>query len=238
MHTLPISAQALSSVVWRYLFASIDFELASAKIKLSAAMEECEKTRVLMSKKTGSISLASSIALYSVVRSIKPQTIFELGTFIGNSTISMALALDGNGSGDIYTCDGDNNFHLPNISKSNIYPYPRTNSLVALKDLAQKKIPIDMLFVDGRITPEDAYAMAELSHDRTFVVIDDFEGMEKGVANLMVLRSIPQFSQYALVHPPAASLIDDLGLLSGSAIALLLPKSALRFTAQDSPYSN
>lgn len=238
MYSIPISAQALSSVVWRYLLASIDYELTPAKSRLSAAMEQCEKTRVLMSKKTGSISLASSIALYSVVRSIRPQTIFELGTFIGNSTLSMALALDGNGSGEIYTCDGDNNFHLPNICKASIYPYPRTNSLVALKDLAHKKVSIDMFFIDGRISPDDAYTMSEIAHEFTTIVLDDFEGMEKGVANLMVLKSIPQFSQYALIHPPASSLFEDLGMLSSSAIALLLPRSALRFTAQDSPYSN
>jgi predicted O-methyltransferase YrrM len=237
MFSIPLSAQSLGSIIWRYLLVSIEHELLSGTARLACAMEECEQTRTLMSKKTGSISFSSSVILYSIVRTLKPNSIFELGTFIGNSTVSMALAMEHNGSGMIYTCDGDNGYHVPPIAKTKIYPYPRTNSLDALQDVSKREKTIDLFFLDGRITHKDAELIARLANECSIIVLDDFEGMEKGVCNLMLLRSISAFSNYVLIHPPSLSLLGDFGLRSTTALAMLLPRSALRFTAQDSPFS-
>lgn len=238
MYSIPISAQSLGFVVWRYFLASNEYELRSSIDVIANAMTECEITRVLMDKKTGSISLASSVLLHSVIRSLKPRSIFELGTFIGNSTVSMALALDLNGSGKIYTCDGSNSFHLPTIAKAPIHPYPHTNSIDALKDVMKREKSIDLFFLDGRIQKDDARLISQLSHNFTTIVFDDFEGMEKGVSNLMVLRATSAFDEHVLIHPPSQELLAEFGLHSMAPTAMLVPKTALRFTAQDSEFSN
>ena len=47
---------------------------------------------------TGSISTSSAWALYSVTSLFQPRMVLEVGTFIGKSTMSMAIAMDDSGS--------------------------------------------------------------------------------------------------------------------------------------------
>ena len=60
--------------------------------------------------------------------------------------------------------------------------------------------------------------MEKLSHPKTVIVLDDFEGVEKGVANAMLLGT----SDHILIYPRTPD---------GKA-ALLVPIKLLQLTAQ------
>lgn len=227
-----LSAETLSSVVWRNWLLTVEPELPAARAVLAEAFDACEKTRPLMAYNTGSISFASALTLYVAVRCLEPEAIFELGTFIGKSTIAMALAADRNGRGRIYTCDGSNDFHLPPVAKCPIQPFPRTRSTEALLALAKAKERIDFAFVDGRLSPQDVDILSRLVTERAVVALDDFEGMEKGVANLMLLRAHKAFARHVLVHPPGPTVLADYGTTTRCLTALFVPVDGFRFTPQ------
>jgi hypothetical protein len=54
--------------------------------------------------------------------------------------------------------------------------------------LAEEKIVVDLIYLDGRIQAEDFDYLASITHDKTVIVFDDFEGIEKGVANALMLE--------------------------------------------------
>ncbi len=74
--------------------------------------------------------------------------------------------------------------------------------------------------------------MAELLADNAILVLYDFEGMEKGVANLFSLRSHPRFQQLFLVPPPSLEMAEKLGFTSRSLTAVLLPPALIALTNQ------
>jgi predicted O-methyltransferase YrrM len=227
-----INADALSSVVWRYWLELVEPELPEARAALARASAACEATLPQMEYKTGSVSFASQVLLYTAVRTATPHVVFELGTFIGKSTTAMALAADRNGHGRIYTCDGSNDFHVPKIAECPVKGFPKTISTDALRALAASGERLDFAFIDGRLSAEDVAILAKLLNDRAVVALDDFEGMEKGVGNLILLRGHPAFARHVLVHPPGRDVMADFGVTSRSTIALLAPVGGFRFSAQ------
>jgi predicted O-methyltransferase YrrM len=227
-----ISAETLGQIVWRQWLQTVEHELPAVRVALAEAFDACERTRPLMAYNTGSISFVSALALYAAVRCLKPQTIFELGTFIGKSTSAMALGADRNSCGRIYTCDGSNDFHLPPLTKCPIQPFPRTRSTAALLALAKAGEKIDLAFIDGRLSPQDVDILSRLLTERAVVALDDFEGMEKGVANLMLLRAHKAFAGHVLAYPPSPPVLVDFGAVSRSVVALLVPVAGFVFTSQ------
>jgi ABC-type histidine transport system ATPase subunit len=57
------------------------------------------------------------------------------------------------------------------------------------KDLAEKGVGVDLIYLDGRLQQEDFQYFSKIIHDQTIFVFDDFEGVEKGVVNAMMLES-------------------------------------------------
>jgi predicted O-methyltransferase YrrM len=227
-----LSAEVLSAVVWRHWVLTVEPELPAARAALAEAFDACERTRPLMAYNTGSISFASAVTLYAAVRNLEPETIFELGTFIGKSTVAMALAADRNGRGRIYTCDGSNDFHLPPVAKCPVQPFPRTRSTDALLALARAGEKIDFAFVDGRLSPQDVDILSRLLSAHAVLALDDFEGTEKGVANVMLLRAHKAFGRHVLVHPPGPAVLADYGTTTRCLTALFVPVDGFRFTPQ------
>jgi len=90
----------------------------------------------------------------------------------------------------------------------------------------------DFVFIDGRLNQTDIGRMAELLTHDAIVALDDFEGMEKGVANLFNLRSHPRFQNLFLVPPPSLEVSEKLGFTSRSLTAVLLPPSLIALTNQ------
>lgn len=156
-----------------------------------------------------------------IVAYFRPTLIAEVGTFIGRSTYSLAV-----GSGDkatVYTCDASNDIKLPPMPEgaARVVQFPNTTStdmfksLLADKNLGRK---IDLFYIDGRVSEEDKALMLQLSNDRTIIVLDDFEGVEKGVANGMLLGT----PNHLLIYPRTPD----------GKTALLVPIQLLQLTAQ------
>ena len=231
-----LSPSFMSDIIWRQIFENIEREFQGARGHIEDILAACDSTRTGMAYNTGSISLASAFSLYGLVRFVRPSTIFEIGTFIGRSTLSMAAAMDVSGDGGhIYTCDGSNDALLPpGKVKCPITTYPRTMSHDALQRFTQEGRQIDMLHIDGRIASADLDIITKHSNPRVVVALDDFEGNEKGVANLALMRTNPFFRRHALVYPAPDALMARLGsgILVPSLTAVLIPFESIIISAQ------
>lgn len=226
-----LSPRLLSDLVWKAMFASDD-ERAADRNALIAQLQPLEALRTAAEYNTGSISFATAWSLYSLVRFYRPRRIIEIGTFIGRSTVAMASALDDAGvEGEIFTCDLSNALTLPWSGRSKLHQFQRASSTDMLRTLSGT---FDLVFIDGRLAPGDAVLLGDLITEKTIIVLDDFEGMEKGVANLTQLRNkaVPTLARHLLIYPPSDALVASLGLTSGSLTALMIPLSAFAFASQ------
>lgn len=170
---------------------------------------------------TGSMSSSDMMDIIEVTDYFQPKVIAEVGTFIGRSTYSLATA-----AGDgalIYTCDSSNDIKLPlpPPGSARVIQCPRTSST----DMFRRMLAdghansVDLLYIDGRLTEEDNRLVFNLSHKNTVFVLDDFEGIEKGVANaFLLLRERPE---YMLVYPKPEG-----------KTAVLVPFGLVQFTPQ------
>lgn len=166
--------------------------------------------------RTGSISALDAGELRAIVEAFQPEVIAEVGTYIGRSTRAMAAGMNG---GQIYTCDASNDIKLPATYGATVEQFPMTTSTGMFRALVERGVRVDMFYIDGRLAPEDVELMQKLSAT-PLVVLDDFEGTEKGVANAMLLSNA--FGQtHFLIYPR----------VSGKT-ALFLPASALEFSNQ------
>lgn len=169
---------------------------------------------------TGSLHREDMADVMDIVAYFRPTLIAEVGTFIGRSTYSLAV-----GAGDkatVYTCDASNDIKLPPMPEgaARVVQFPNTTSTDMFKSLlADKNLDrkIDLFYIDGRVSEADKLLMIGLSHDRTIIVLDDFEGVEKGVANALLLGA----ANHLLIYPRR-----------GAKTAVLLPAAMLKLTAQ------
>ena len=234
-----LSPHYMSDIIWRQIFEGIEPEIQRASIRIEDIFAACNATRSKMAYNTGTISVASALCLYAVTRFVRPTTIFEVGTFIGNSTLSMAAAMDINEAPNsrIFTCDGSNDTALPlEKVKTPVTAFPKTLSHDALGQLAvaPESRNIDFLHIDGRIGERDMGLFPALCDPQVVVALDDFEGGEKGVVNWNILRQHEFFKHHALVHPAPERLMTQIGSRSfaHSVTALLIPVGKLVVTAQ------
>lgn len=200
-------------------------------------MASLEDLRKSADYDTGSISASSAWALYSVVSYFQPTFILEVGTFIGKSTLAMALGSDDSlmETVEIHTCDHSNAISLPNVLKTPIIQYPKKTSTEMFTEIAStagsdKKF--EMLFLDGRLEEQDIPLLSKICSPEIIVALDDFEGFEKGVANLVILRESNLLPSHVLIYPPSEPLLRTLGFFDHSTTALLIPLALLHLTAQ------
>jgi predicted O-methyltransferase YrrM len=228
-----LTPRNLSYLVWDQWLSTIEAEFDAAVARLHELSAACELTRTQMDYKTGSIPFSSAVLLYAAIRNLQPRTIFEIGTFIGKSALSMAAAADMNEvAAEIYTCDGSNDFHVPALTRTRIIGFPKTTSTAALRQVAQTGKKVDFAHIDGRLAQEDFDLLESIADPRIVIAIDDFEGIEKGVANYSILRGRAIFQHHILVYPAQDRTIEKLGLEAASTTALMLPFAALTYTAQ------
>jgi predicted O-methyltransferase YrrM len=186
-----------------------------------------------MDYKTGSIPFATAILLYAAIRNIKPKTIFEIGTFIGKSALAMAFAADQNEEpAEIYSCDGSNDFHVPALTRTKINGFPKMTSTQALRQVAQTGRKVDFAHIDGRLAPEDYDLLESIADPRIVIALDDFEGIEKGVANFSTMRGRKFFAQHVLVYPASDAVLDRIGLIAHSTTAYVIPFQGFTYAPQ------
>ena len=115
MKRINISPTDLSKFFWNKILENSFIKSKIYKKDFFSKIDSLEKLRLESDYNTGSISSTSSWLLFSLVIFFKPKTIIEIGSFIGKSTISMALGADDyidEHKCEIFCCDMSNDIKL------------------------------------------------------------------------------------------------------------------------------
>jgi predicted O-methyltransferase YrrM len=223
MNKLYLSEGMLSEAFWPRL------RQAAATLPEASAVTEAiiAASRVIHSKfppeTAGSISKDAVRTLWLLARYFRPKVIAEVGTFIGRSTLALS-----EGAGEqlqaMHTCDfsfsefgipGDFALSFKNTEK--ITYHAKTSSTTMFENMMSRfKGSVDCFFLDGRITLEDIELIKELRAPDAVFILDDFEGIEKGVSNAMILRGA--FNDLILVRPEAMKSSNSLPHVFNTAV--------------------
>jgi predicted O-methyltransferase YrrM len=210
MNSIQIGRQRFSNIFWGIVDERVyDYPYET----IEKIIWEQQKLRSEADYNTGSVPYDDAVELYKLAKFFQPKVIAEVGTFIGISTVTMNLAMER--LVDIYTCDHSNNI---NLDIPNIFQYPKQTSTEMFKDMANKRVNVDLLYLDGRVQEEDFQYLPSIIHDQTVFVFDDFEGIEKGVVNAMRLNGANRI----LIYPR-----------EGRKTAVSLPLTLLQFVPQE-----
>jgi predicted O-methyltransferase YrrM len=90
--------------------------------------------------------------LYTCVRAMRPQTVFEFGTSHGFTAIHIAAALRDNGSGKLYTVDlheGKCAAARDNLKSAGVDEYAQVITGEAVDVMSSFPEPVDFLYLDG-----------------------------------------------------------------------------------------
>lgn len=234
--TININSFDLSSIFWKKILDNSFLKIKPYQAQFFEKIDSLDKLRVQSSYNTGSISSTTAWLLFSITLFFKPKIILEIGSFIGKSTFSMAIAADFNlteCSCDIFCCDYSNEIKFPNLTKTKIKQFHKTSSTNMFKKL-DTNLSIDLIHVDGRLENEDFELIKERINHNTFFIIDDFEGNEKGVANLFNLlnNNVISRNTYCVIYPIDNLISKKYGLIEKSTTAVLLPIKYLKITSQ------
>jgi len=184
VNTLQIGRARFSRFFWEIIDDKISEYPYEAIEKI---IEDQQHLREEADYNTGSLPYDDAVDLYKLIHFFQPHTIAEVGTFIGVSTNVMAKSLE-DFSYRIYTCDSANDIEV-NPTNKLIEQYPRCTSIDMFTNLAEKGVKVDLIYLDGRLSQSDAEPLSKIVHDKTVFVLDDFEGIEKGVTNAMMLEA-------------------------------------------------
>jgi hypothetical protein len=230
MSDINLSIRNISKIFWEVIYLNKDLLKNDFRETFFDRLNSLEKLRSVATYNTGSISLSSAFSLFLLVKHFKPMRIIEIGTFIGKSTISMASAMEEfTDKGEIFTCDYSNEIKLPYVGKIKITQFMKQDSTKMLECLTGK---FDLLFLDGRIKNSDIKIILDLITDDSIIVFDDFEGIEKGVANLMQLRQSKDLSRHFQINPPSEEFLKLHGFQNTALLGLLVPTSKFKLTNQ------
>ena len=234
--TININSFDLSSIFWKKILDNSFIKIKPYQTKFFEKIDTLDKLRIHSSYNTGSISSTTAWLLFSIILFFKPKIVLEVGSFIGKSTFSMALAADFNlteCSCDIFCCDYSNEIKFPNLTKTKIKQFHKTRSAEMFRKL-DVGLNIDLIHVDGILEVEDCLLLKERINDNTIFIIDDFEGNEKGVANLFNLlnNKVIARTKHCVIYPINNFVSEPYGLVEKSTTAVLLPIKFLKITSQ------
>lgn len=207
-----LNRKRTSRIIWETLLENVVSHPKAPWVEQLNMLDALRAT----AKPTGSVSFATFWCLYAVVQAYKPRRVAEVGTYIGKSTLALV-----SGGAEVHTCDYSNDVKLP--FKVNQYPMTSSTDMFAKLQLA-----IDLLFLDGRLEKEDLSHIGRLLHSQSIVALDDFEGIEKGVANAMKFT----YHGAMLVYPPEREVLERHGIPDDSTLALILPHGLVQLTNQ------
>jgi len=162
MNSLQIGRRRFSELFWNIVDEKVE---NYPHTTITDVISTQQSLRVDADYNTGSLGYDDAIELYKLVRFFAPTVIAEVGTFIGVSTTVMSFAAP---LKKIYTCDMSN--HITLDIHRDVIQYHKQTSTQMFKDLAEKEVKVDLVYLDGRLSP------------------DDFEGIEKGIANALMLE--------------------------------------------------
>lgn len=233
-HNLKISQYFLSKIFWEIIFTNGTLVIDTFKNEILKENDYFESLRKAADYNTGSIAFSASVCLALLAHYFKPRIVCEVGTFIGRSTFSIALGaqIDKNSSSNIYTCDYSNNIKLDfSNHKFSISQYPLKSSTEMLNNLFQNNIIPDIYLLDGRVQPEDLKILESLKANEALIILDDFEGYEKGVVNSFALTQFFK-NNFRVIYPPSEAFLKEHGLNDICTTALLIPIQSIEFVNQ------
>ena len=177
---------------------------------------------------TGSMSLEATELLWLLGRYFSPKVIVEVGTYIGRSTAALYMGARP-GVEKLYTCDATFDAWDPGhlASAGEIEYFGKTTSTQMFEQLVSRGVKADLFFLDGRLQDADLNLLPSMTHTKTVFVLDDFEGLEKGIINGIKLRDI--YPNLILIRPNGKS--PD-GNQESPPLALLVPPEVLQFSRQ------
>ena len=233
MEKIRINRSRLTDLVWRTIFSETSLQGLTVRDELLAKSSSLDDLRRHAAYNTGSISTGAIWSLFAACAFFRPRIIAEVGTFIGKSTFAMACALDvcHKEGGRIFTCDFSNDIPLDFGTTTQIHQYPMTSSGAMFRDLHNKDIRCDLVLVDGRLSPEDLSIIGKSLHQDSVILLDDFEGIEKGVINAAMLMPSLQ-ATHLLAFPPSPALLLEYGLHESCSVAMILPRTLIEHTHQ------
>ena len=216
---IEMHAQDVSDVFWRNLSWRWAPAIRHWLPHLDNESLVAEHYRTVAAYNTGSIPSATAIALLILGLEMKPTVTFEVGTFLGNSTRALALT-----SKEVYTCDGSNDIKLriPNVTQ-----YPMTLSEAAFAQFAALGKKIDLLFLDGRLQPNDAAHLKALLTPEAIIALDDAYQLEKGTINVGMLMEIFLDRRMFYLPPPRGEPFAAFGVPGGTTLGLVAPAMTL-----------
>ncbi|HVZ47062.1 MAG TPA: class I SAM-dependent methyltransferase [Ramlibacter sp.] len=235
MKPFTLSYRNLSEALWTRVLENSAPMLRAHGAEFFAQMGSLEELRRKAQNNTGSIPVATQWMLFALAYFVAPEIVAEVGTFIGKSAIAIAKGMDAAGvNGEVHSCDVSNHFDLPKLAKTPVTTYPGSGSTQMFGEMVEDGYAgrVDVLHLDGRLMKEDLALLPQLAAPRAVIVLDDFEGVEKGVMNLMALRNTERFGRHLLVYPPERLLLERFGLPDVSTTALLVPGESLAFAPQ------
>jgi hypothetical protein len=181
MRPIQLGRRRLSEIIWQIIDEKVEMDWS----KIQDIVQKQQHLRGQADYNTGSLSESDAADLYTIISFFKPDVVAEVGTFIGVSTNIIYSARKG--EVDIHTCDGSNDINLK--LPFHIVQYPKTMSHDMFKAMAEKDIKADLIYLDGRLGQEDIEPLNKVLTLHTVFVLDDFEGIEKGVVNALMLES-------------------------------------------------
>jgi len=213
---------AVGASFWEHVIPSEPRSDWLTRVKANAEVAECRRVRAEYD--TGSITEAEAYSLCALANHLQARVVVEVGTFIGNSTMALAM---GSAVEHIYTCDASNDCLL---STEVIHVYPKRSSTDMLKDLRLVGVQADLCFFDGTLRPVDADLLKAITHKGTVFAFHDFNFgpkvrvrngktfheivPRKGIGNVDLLK--PRLWKHVLVQPQP-----------DTTLALLVPEDRL-----------
>lgn len=237
MNNLSLNRATMSRAVWEVILNDAS-ETANVRNFFLDMMHRQNDLRDRADYNTGSIGPANAWCTYAVAKYFNPNTIAEVGTFIGCSTQALAYGMFVGSKKDtvasqkmILTCDLSNDIPLNHNPYSiHLEQFPKKSSVDMFQSMHEQNIYADLMNIDGRLGPDDLALIQKVIHERTVFILDDFEGLEKGVANAFALMSI--LKNYGLVYPPDRDILSKHGFTDYCNTALLIPLSIVQLTNQ------
>ena len=236
MNLLKINQNNFSSLFWKIVLSSRNGLQSDEFEKLSNEILGLQSLRIQADYNTGTISPKSALWLFLLTRYFNPSVIAEVGTFIGTSGLSMVKGVDSNNASvTFYSCDVSNSIDIPYDGNSKLEFFKKSDSTQMFKQLKDRGVVPDLFHIDGRLNQDDLPLLVSLKVSDAIILLDDFEGIEKGVANGFALQNITMKS-HVMIYPPKPEdcLFSDLDeIFPGTCTtAVLLPFKLLNFTRQ------
>ncbi|MEQ9304642.1 MAG: hypothetical protein RJQ14_12100 [Marinoscillum sp.] len=226
MNELHLSTSMIARSFWTELMSSTRAE--EARESADEIFRYTDSIQPLYGQQTGSISRKSAELIWLLARYFGPKQVAEIGTYIGRSTLALRYGADPTLE-FLATCDGSFDCWKapPDLDDSKVQYFGKTNSADMFQKLIKDGRKIDLFLLDGRISAADLEAIESLKTDNSIFVIDDFEGVEKGVTNAILLRE--KFPSLLLLAPE--NKLSN-GWNDAHCLAVMLPASNIRLSSQ------